>query len=267
MTQRTGSEAGLVYVQAADSRSVCLADEVPVALTYNGTTQAVMMASPLDLEDFLIGFSITEGLIAQPAEIESLEIVEHDDGYEARAWLATQTAARFTARRRAMLGPVGCGLCGIDSIEQAVRAVPAASASQTIRIAVSTPARALEEMRGHQVLHGKTRATHAAGFWREGQGIVCIREDVGRHNALDKLVGALLRSGTEIGGGAIVMTSRLSVDLVQKAAMVGAPVIVAPSAPTALAVRQAEQAGITLVARQGDRVGVYTHPQRVADEG
>src|SRR6218665_1212788 len=116
------NQTGFIELETGDGDRVCLAEEVPVALTYNGTTQAVMMASPLDLEDFLIGFSVTEGLIAAPTDIETLDIITHEDGYEARAWLADQTAARFVARRRAMLGPVGCGLCGIDSLEQAVRA-------------------------------------------------------------------------------------------------------------------------------------------------
>ena len=255
---------GFIEMEAADGHAACLAEEAPVALTYNGTTQAVMMASPLDLEDFLVGFSITEGLIGNLAEIETMEIIPHEDGYEARSWLVDQTAANFTARRRAMLGPVGCGLCGIDSLEQAVRHLPAKAAAVNTTIAASTPDRALDEMRAHQALHAKTRATHAAGFWRDGEGIVLLREDVGRHNALDKLVGALLRQGIDIQSGAIVMTSRLSVDLVQKAAMVGAPIIIAPSAPTALAVKQASGAGITLIARQTGRIGVYTHPHRIA---
>lgn len=255
---------GFIDVETADGHSACLAEEMPVALTYNGTTQAVMMASPLDLEDFLLGFSMTEGLIADPSDIETLEIIAHDEGYEARSWLVDQTAANFTARRRAMLGPVGCGLCGIDSLEQAVRTVPSRASSAKTMIAASTPERALAEMRAHQALHARTRATHAAGFWREGDGIILLREDVGRHNALDKLIGALLRGGIDIASGAIIMTSRLSVDLIQKAAMVGAPIIIAPSAPTALAVKQSNEAGITLIARQPTRIGVFTHPQRIA---
>ncbi|MBB4105378.1 formate dehydrogenase accessory sulfurtransferase FdhD [Allorhizobium borbori] len=263
MTARQGG-TGFIEMETADGYTACLAEEVPVALTYNGTTQAVMMASPLDLEDFLVGFSITEGLIADLSEIETLEIIAHEDGYEARGWLVDQTASNFTARRRAILGPVGCGLCGIDSLEQAVRRLPVKAGEATTMIAASTPEQALEAMRAYQALHARTRATHAAGFWREGEGIVLLREDVGRHNALDKLVGALLRGGIDIADGAIVMTSRLSVDLVQKAAMVGAPVIIAPSAPTALAVRQADEAGITLVARQTGRIGTFTHPRRIA---
>lgn len=235
-----------------------LAEEVPVALVYDGATQAVMMATPADLEDFVLGFALAEGLIDGPAEILRTEIVAQPRGIEARAWLAAPAGARFAARRRAMAGPVGCGLCGLDSLEQALRQLPARP--MRAEPGPAQAARALDDLRAAQALQDATRAVHAAGFWTEAGGLISLREDVGRHNALDKLAGALARAGIATEGGAVVMTSRLSVDLVQKAATLGAAALISPSAPTALAVAEAGVAGLALIARGRDGFTRYTGP-------
>jgi FdhD protein len=243
-----------------------LAEEVPVALVYNGTTQAVMMASPQDLEDFALGFSLTEGIIDAPADIESLEIVAHGPGLEARMWIAAPRAEALAARRRAMTGPIGCGLCGIDSLGEALRPVPSVAATP-LAVPSTDVSAAMAALRAGQVLHDRTHAAHAAGFWVPGRGIVALREDVGRHNALDKLAGALLRDGMDPRTGAVVLTSRVSLDMVQKTAAIGAPALVAASAPTAHAVRLAEEAGLTLVANaRGDGFDVFARPDRIRPE-
>ena len=227
-----------------------LAEEFPVAMVFDGTTQAVMMASPADLEEFLLGFALTEGLIAAPAEIVRMEIIEAGDGVEARAWLGQAAGAAFKERRRMMLGPVGCGLCGIESIKEALRPLPRVTA----RLTPPDPITAMRALRDMQPLQDITRATHAAGFYRAG--LEMVREDVGRHNALDKLAGALKGDAS---GGAIVMTSRLSVDLVQKAAALGAPVLIGAGAATARAVEAAQAAGIVLIGRvRADSFETYT---------
>jgi FdhD protein len=245
---------------------LALAEEVPVALVYNGTTQAVMMASPQDLEDFALGFSLTEGIVDTPAEIDSLEIVEHGPGLEARMWLASGRADALAARRRAMTGPIGCGLCGLDSLGEALRPVAPVGDTPLILPHDDVDA-AMSALRAAQVLHDRTRAAHAAGFWMPGRGLVALREDVGRHNALDKLAGALRHAGLDPRTGAVVLTSRVSVDMVQKTAAIGAPAVVAASAPTAHAVRLARDAGITLVANaRGDGFDVFSRPDRIQPE-
>lgn len=244
------------------SVSRSLPEEWPVALVYDGSTQAVMMASPADLEDFALGFSLTEGLIETPEQIESFELVNHETGSEARFWLGSEPGEALKNRRRSMAGPVGCGLCGIDSLEQAIRPLP--RVENDLRLEQGELARATDALRAHQPLHDQTHAVHAAGFLRPGESIVLAREDVGRHNALDKLIGAMARQGIDPRAGAIVMTSRLSVELVQKCAMVGCGVLVAVSAPTAHAVRLAEGAGITLAAfARSGAFDLYSHPDRI----
>ena len=243
-----------------------LPEETPVALVYQVTTQAVMMATPADLDDFAVGFSLSEGNVDAVSEIESLEILLHDGGIEARMWLSAAKAERFQARRRSMLGPVGCGLCGIDSLGAALRDLPAVSSNlsfEDVDIAAAVTA-----LRDHQPLHDQTRAVHAAGFWRPGTGLVAVREDVGRHNALDKLIGALARSDEDGGSGAVILTSRVSVEMVQKTAMLGAAVIVAVSAPTAQALRVAAAANIAVVANaRGERFDVFLPDGSDAEKG
>jgi FdhD protein len=242
--------------------SRAVAEEVAIALTYCGSTYAVMMATPADLEDFAVGFSITEGIVEQAEEIDSIELVESDLGIEVRMWLAANRSRNLAARRRAIAGPVGCGLCGIESLEQA------RAAARQVRVRAEFHARdllnAMTGLPALQHVNQKTRALHAAAFWHASTGISAVREDVGRHNALDKLAGALTRHSVLPGSCAILLTSRVSVEMVQKTAMIGVPVLVAVSAPTTLAIETAEQAGITLIAvAREDGYEIFTHPDRI----
>jgi FdhD protein len=237
-----------------------LAREVAVALVYDGTTQAVMMATPADLVDFAYGFSASEG-IARPDQIDSVEVIERPAGIDVQIWLKGAAGAALAARRRVMAGPVGCGLCGIDSLEQALRPLRPVPGTD-LRLTPAQVMAAVAALPSHQPLHDIARAAHAAAFWTPEAGIIAAREDVGRHNALDKVIGALVRVPPM--DGALILTSRLSVDLVQKAAMLGAPVLIAASAPTDAAVTAAEAAGITLIGlARPDGFQLFTHPDRI----
>lgn len=238
-------------------------EETPVALVHNGSTYAVMMATPADLEDFGVGFSLTEGVIGKPEDVLSLETLEFDDGVEIRMWLDEERAGQMVARRRQIAGPTGCGLCGVESLELAVR--PARQVGEGRSFTSTEISRAIAALRPTQVLNHETRAVHGAAFWEPQAGLVAVREDVGRHNALDKLVGHLARTKRDATGGIVLLTSRVSIEMVQKTAIAGAPVLVAVSAPTALAVRTAEAAGITLIAvARDDGFEIFTHPHRIA---
>jgi FdhD protein len=250
-------------VRAGGERAI--PEETAVAFTYNGSSYAVMMATPRDLEDFAFGFSLTEGIIQSPAEIESLEIVEESIGIELRMRLTEPHATVFRARRRYLAGPTGCGLCGIETLSEAMRTPSVVSDESSF--APKEIMAAVDVLHGLQAINRMTHAVHGAALYRKGEGIVALREDVGRHNALDKLAGALASEGIPGRGGAGILTSRLSVELVQKAAAIDIPVLVAVSAPTALAVRMAEAAGITLVAvARSDGFEIFTHQQRIKDE-
>jgi FdhD protein len=239
-------------------------EETAVALTFNGGTYAVMMTTPQDLEDFAVGFSLSEGIIGSPADIDSLDIMRFDDGAELRMWLSRPRADRLDQRRRHIAGPTGCGLCGIESIAEAVR--PAAVVGHDRQFSSKQIMVAMQSLPLRQTLNIETRAVHAAAFWDVAEGIVAVREDVGRHNALDKLSGALARASIAASEGIILLTSRVSVEMVQKSAAIGAPVMVSISAPTALAVRMADAAGITLAAiARADGFEVFTHPRRISD--
>jgi len=238
-------------------------EETPVAFSYAGTTHAVMMASPADFEDFALGFSLTEGIVADQQEIEAIEVEDLGAGIDIQIRLKDKANTRFQARRRRLAGPVGCGLCGIESIEEAIRSVDAVGSSK-LTLEAEDIVRSVKLLSKVQPLHTETGAVHAAGFYVPGKGIVMAREDVGRHNALDKLAGALARAGIDGPTGAVVVTSRVSVEMVQKTAAIGAAIIIAVSAPTALAIRTAEAAGMTLVALvRGEEFDIFTHPDRV----
>lgn len=262
------TQAPATHVRAASRADVTrtLPEETAVAMVYGGSTQAVMMATPADLEDFAVGFSLTEGIVTDPAQIERLEVLAHPRGVEAQMWIADDRTDALAARRRFMAGPVGCGLCGIDSLEEAVRALPDLSDAGPV-LDASQIARATDDLRGWQPLHDRTRAVHAAGFMIPGRGIVLAREDVGRHNALDKLIGAMARQGMDAGQGAFVLTSRVSVEMVQKCALAGGAVLIAVSAPTAHALRLAQGAGVTLAAfARGEGFDLFSHPERLRAE-
>jgi FdhD protein len=238
-------------------------EETALALTYNGGTYAVMMGTPRDLQDFAIGFSLSEGIVQSPDDIDTFDIVDLDDGIELRMWLAQSKADRLSERRRQIAGPTGCGLCGIDSIAEAIR--PAAIVAQGRSFAPREIMTAMQGLPALQQINIETRAVHAAAFWTPSRGIAALREDVGRHNALDKLAGAVAREKLVASEGMVLLTSRVSVEMVQKAAAMGVPLMAAVSAPTALAVRMADAAGITLAAIvRADGFEIFTHPDRIA---
>ena len=238
-----------------------LAEEVPVAFSYDGAVHAVLMATPDDLEDFALGFSYTEGIITAAAEITELAVVSVADGIVLRMWLNGDRSDAFAARRRRFVGPAGCGMCGLESLAEANRAIP--TVSYDFQVSRQDIAEAVVALPARQHLNMQTRAVHAAAFWQPDQGLV-LREDVGRHNALDKLAGALLHTDRSAAEGVIVLSSRISIELVQKAAIMGAAIIVGVSAPTALAVRIAEATGLTVVGiARDDGFEVFTHPERI----
>ena len=240
-------------------------EETALALTYNGGTYAVMMGTPRDLRDFAIGFSISEGIVRAPDDIETLDIVELDDGIELRMWLSPSLAGLVNARRRHIAGPTGCGICGIDSIAEAVK--PAAIVPHGRSFTAAEIMKAMAAIAPLQEINIETRAVHAAAFWTPVNSVLALREDVGRHNALDKLAGALAVRRIAAADGFVVFTSRVSVEMIQKAAAIGVPLVVAVSAPTALAVRMADAAGITLVAvARHDGFEMFTHTQRIRSE-
>jgi FdhD protein len=237
-------------------------EETAVAFVYDGSTYAVMMATPRDLEDFAVGLTLTEGIVSDKSEIESLEVIELEPGIELRMRLTGPRSKALAERRRFLTGPVGCGLCGIDSLAEAMRPVKPVGTG-----IVTTPdliLAALDQMGDSQAINRQTRAVHAAAFATAMGEVVAVREDVGRHNALDKLIGALARDDRDATEGIVLVTSRLSVELVQKASTAGATVLVAVSAPTALALRAAETAGMTVIAvARRDGFEVFCHPQRI----
>ena len=237
-----------------------LAAEVPVALVYNGRPHAVMMCTPADLEDFAVGFSLTEG-IATPGDVVRHDVVRYRGGIELQIEIPASAAERLSTRGRAIAGRTGCGLCGVEAIADVLRDPPVvASRASFQRSAMYAAGEALTR---RQPLNDATRSVHAAG-WFPPDGEPVVREDVGRHNAVDKVIGALARAGTDPGTGFLVVTSRASYELVQKAAVAGIPLLAAVSRPTALAVQLAQDAGITLVGLlRGATANVHTHPTRI----
>lgn len=255
-----GTSAWRGNVRAEGKRTV--PEEVAVALSYDRETFAVMMASPVDLEDFAVGFSLSEGIIGTPADITDFKTIFVDDGIECRMTLAPRFREALQARRRRIAGPVGCGLCGLDSLKEMSRALPKVSAA--VAMPAAAIADAFKSMSRLQVLNHATHAVHAAAYFNPLQNELLIREDIGRHNALDKLIGAAARRSLAAEAGALLLTSRVSLDLIQKAACFGTGILAAISVPTARAVREAHEAGITLIAvARDDGFEVFTHAERV----
>ena len=239
-----------------------LAEETPIALQYNGISHATLLATPADLEDFALGFSLTEGIIEAASDVRDIVLREEPEGIVVELEVASACFARLKDRRRAMAGRTGCGLCGVETLGEVVRAAPAVPPGPQVPMAALLAAH--REMRARQQLHDSTGATHAAAFADARGAVKAVREDVGRHNALDKLVGALLRAGHDTRGGIVAVSSRASFEMVQKTAWSGAAVLAAISAPTALAVRLADEAGLALVGfLRGDDCTLYAHPERI----
>jgi FdhD protein len=239
-----------------------VAEEVPVALEYNGISHATMLATPADLEDFALGFSLTEGIVDGVSDVRGMDLRHEYAGIVVALEISSACAMRLRERRRAMAGRTGCGLCGVETLPEVLRPVPAVADGPAARIGAVL--QAMRDMRARQALHDLTGATHAAG-WADAQGrVALVREDVGRHNALDKLIGALARDGKDAATGMMLVSSRASFEMVQKTAAAGVGILAAVSAPTALAVRVARQTNLTLLGflRDADAT-IYTHPQRM----
>jgi len=245
-----------------EERTEPVVEETPVAVVYNGVPHVVMMATPIDLEDFVLGFSLTEELIRTPADLLSLEIVRYSQGIEIQVTVSPECDAVIAGRTRRLTGRTGCGICGSDSIAVVLkepRQVPAGTPVPPASIQT-----ALEALTERQDLNAATGAVHAAAWASANGSIELVREDVGRHNALDKLIGTAVKQGIDPATGFVVVTSRASFEMVQKAMILGAPLLAAISGPTGLAVRVAEQSGMTLVGfARKDKLTVYTHPDRV----
>jgi FdhD protein len=239
-----------------------LAVEVPVALEYNGISHVVMLASPNDLEDFALGFSLTEGIIAQPSELYEAEVEHRDDGLLVHLQIASERFVALKERRRNMTGRTGCGLCGTEALDQVRRMVTPVTHRQ--HFADHQLMAGMRAMQALQPLQQQSGATHAAA-WMDAQGqVTLVREDVGRHNALDKLIGALVTRQTDLSTGALLITSRASYEMVQKAAIMNIGLVAAISAPTSFAVNLAESTGVTLIGFMRDHSYViYTHPERL----
>lgn len=253
---------GLLYDAAGAGVGVDwdLPEEAPVAFVYNGDPFAVMMATPADLEDFALGFSLTEGIIPRPDALMLTKVMRQPNGWE--LCLAVDEDRADLARlagRRGLEGRGGCGLCGVETLAQAMRALPRVPPGPA-GVTPAAIARAFDSLPDHQPLNARTRSVHGAAFCDPDGRIVLTREDVGRHSALDKLVGAVARAGLSAAAGFVVLTSRCGVELVQKAAFAGVPLLATLSAPTALALETARAAGVTLAARARPQ-GVVLFPE------
>ena len=242
--------------------SAPIAEEIPVAFVYNTESFVVVMASPTDLEDLAVGFSITEGIVDRPSDVDSIEVIRQSRGIELQIAIPEASGARLAARRRGLNGRTGCGLCGIEAIDEVLKQPTPVPSGATFKHDALW--RAAAELQARQPINNETRAVHAAAFADRVGRLLVVREDVGRHNALDKVIGSLARSGTDTSSGFLVVTSRASYELVQKTAIVGVPVLAAVSRPTGLAIQLADQAGITLVGLlRGRSANVYSHQERL----
>ena len=239
-----------------------VAEEVPIALEYNGISHAVMLATPADLQDFALGFSLTEGILLSPSELYDSEILEECGGIRVALDISSERMFALKEKRRSLTGRTGCGICGTESLPQAVRIPPAVQSAASF--STETLHAAFRQMVTLQELQQHTGATHAAGWLAADGQVTLVREDVGRHNALDKLIGALAKAEIDTRTGAAIVTSRASYEMVQKAASAGIGILAAVSAPTALAIRVAETVHLTLVGFVRDRSHVvYTNPERI----
>jgi FdhD protein len=239
-----------------------LTEEVPVALEFNGISHAVMLATPADLEDFALGFGLSEGIFASATDLYGCEISTSAQGITVSMNVSARSFAGLRARRRTLAGRTGCGVCGTESLDQVLRPVPPVTAG--VPVHSSAIARAMRAMHAHQRLNRVTGSVHAAAWCSTDGAVRMLREDVGRHNALDKLIGALAGAQVAATDGFIAVTSRASIEMVQKAAIAGAPLLAAVSAPTLLAVETARAAGMSLVGLvRGDDLVVYAHGDRV----
>jgi FdhD protein len=239
-----------------------VAEEMPVALVYHGVPHVVMLATPANLEDFAVGFTLSEGLVEKPDEIRSVEVTVGEGAADVKVTVAWERFSGLLQRRRNLTGRTGCGLCGTEKAEDAVREIPQVGPGTSVT--VHGLHEAIEQLSSMQPINSRTGSVHAAAWVIPGKGIQLVREDVGRHNALDKAIGALVRSGTDFASGYMLITSRASFEMVQKSATVGISFLAALSAPTAFAVRVAQKTGLTLVAfARRDRHVVYTHPGRL----
>jgi FdhD protein len=249
---------GAVFAHVTDA----VAEEVPVAFVYNERPHAVMMATPADLQDFALGFSLSEAIIANPAECEKVEIVPALAGIELHITIPAGRAARLDDRVRELTGRTGCGLCGAQTLEAAVRHPAAVKGDSHIDAAALQSA--LLNLAERQTINTATGAVHAAAWALTDGHIALLREDVGRHNALDKLIGAMSRAQINARDGFLVVTSRASYEIVMKAATCGIGALAAISAPTALAIALAQETNVLLIGfARPDGYSVYTFPQRV----
>ncbi|HEY6482069.1 MAG TPA: formate dehydrogenase accessory sulfurtransferase FdhD [Steroidobacteraceae bacterium] len=239
-----------------------VAEEMPIALVYHGVPHVVMLATPANFEDFAVGFTLSEGLVAHPDEIRSVEVTRGELAIDVRITVAWERFSALLQRRRNLTGRTGCGLCGAETAEEAIRELP--QVGPGVSVSAEELHAAIEQLSALQLINAVTGSVHAAAWVVPGRGIQLVREDVGRHNALDKTIGALVRAKTDLSTGFMLITSRASFEMVQKTATVGVSLLVALSAPTAFAVRLAKQAGLTLVAfaRREQHV-VYANPHRI----
>ncbi len=222
-------------------------EEAPVALVYGGITHAVMLASPADFEDFAFGFSVTEGIAGTPDDIRNIEVFEKDQGIDLLITLRDAPFERFKLKhsRRAMVGRTGCGLCGIDSMEELFQTVKPVADAQ-VALDAALVAKAVAAFQKSQPLRALNKSVHGASWVTQNGEVTHVREDVGRHNALDKLLGALMREGADLTDGFVLVSSRASYEMAQKCVAVGVPALVCLSAPTAFAIRLAREANLAL---------------------
>jgi FdhD protein len=241
-----------------------VAEEMPIALVYHDVPHVVMLATPADLEDYAVGFTLSEGLVARPDEIRGVEVTRGEASADVKITVAWERFTQLLQRRRNLTGRTGCGLCGAESAADAIREcgpVPAGVSTSAADLHA-----AIQQLASRQPINARTGSVHAAAWVLPREGIQLVREDVGRHNALDKAIGALARGGADFSAGYMLITSRASYEMVQKCATVGISLLAALSAPTGFAVRLAQRTGLTLIAfARRDRHVVYANPHRLTE--